>query len=63
MNYFNHKNQNYPLPLEMFKGYVYLMKYTNRSKTNRSLGSVWSKMSTIHTGLVFKKVIPRPSLV
>ena len=37
--------------------------YTNRSKTNHSLGSVWSKMSTFHMGLVFRKVIPRPRLV
>ena len=35
---------------------------TNRSKTNRSLGSVWSKMNTFYMGLVFRKVIPRPYL-
>ena len=36
---------------------------TAESKTNRSLGSVWSKMSTFYMGLVFRKVIPRPYLV
>ena len=38
-------------------------RYTAESKTNRSLGSVWSKISTFHMGLVFSKVIPRPGLV
>ena len=36
---------------------------TAESKTNRSLGSVWSKISTFHMDLVFKKVIPGPRLV
>ena len=33
-------------------------RYTNRSKTNCSLGSVWSKMSTFQMNLVSKKVLP-----
>ena len=41
----------------------YYQYYTAESKTNRSLGSVWSKISTFHIGLVFRKVIPRPHLV
>ena len=38
-------------------------RVTAESKTNRSLSSVWSKISTFHMGLVFRKVIPRPGLV
>ena len=37
--------------------------FTAESKTNRSLGSVWSKINTFHMGLVFRKIIPRPHLV
>ena len=37
--------------------------YTAESKTNRPLGSVWSKISTFHIGLVFRKVISGPRLV
>ena len=33
--------------------------YTNRSKTNCSLGSVWSKMSTFQMGVVSRIVLPR----
>ena len=40
-----------------------MLIHTAESKTNRSLGSVWSKISTFHIGLVFRKVIPRPHLV
>ena len=32
--------------------------YTNRSKTNCSLGSVWSKMSTFQMDLLSGKVLP-----
>ena len=37
--------------------------YTTESETNRSLGSVWSKVNIFHMGLVLRKVILRQRLV